>query len=672
MTGAAAQEPAGHGGAAYRADIDGLRAVAVIAVILYHGGIPGMAGGFVGVDVFFVISGYLISSIIFRQLDQGRFSLAGFYERRVRRIAPALGVVLLACSGVAVAMLLPPDLLRFCKSLVATLLFGSNLYFWQTSGYFDTAAATKPLLHTWSLAIEEQFYLVFPLASLVVARYWARGRSRFFLCVLLVSLAACVIVTRRSTDAAFYMPVTRGWELLIGVMLSCWGMPAIRSRALRAALSASGLAAIVAAVFLFTPATPFPGAAALLPTLGTALVIAANRADDPLAGRLLTLPPVVLTGKMSYSLYLWHWPVFVFFRQIAGREPRPLELAALIILIFAVSAASWKFVEEPARRLRGGIPYGTLLRGLVAVAVILTLVGAGGWASDGFAFLQRPEVNRYLAGVRDGNPARARCFSPGIELLERGDPCRLGPDAGERPTFVVWGDSHANALMPVFAALADEQHVGGIFTGASGCIPLLAVRRIDRRDDCARLGDSVVALVGRRRLRDVILVAYWSVYTDGWEIAPPPPQPLIASATPGDTSSPHTVFARALAHTIDALKAQGARVWIVEQVPTQPREVPAWLATVAKRGGDPTILGRTAAEHRARQRFVAGTFRDLADGRTVRLIDPAEMLCASGRCLTSRDGRSLYIDYRHLSTFGAMQLQDFLRPMFRDIAADRY
>ena len=629
-----------------------------------------MGGGFVGVDVFFVISGFLISSIIFRQLDQGRFSLARFYERRVRRIAPALSVVLLACSAVALAMLLPPDLLRYCQSLVATLLFGSNIYFWQTSGYFDTAAVTKPLLHTWSLAIEEQFYLVFPLASLLLARYWARGRTRVFLGLLVVSLAACVILTPRFPDAAFYMPLTRAWELLVGVMLSCSRLPASRSRPLSTALSAAGLAAIVAAAVLFTPATPFPGAAALLPTVGTALVIAVNRVDDPLAGRLLTLPPVVLTGRMSYSLYLWHWPVFVFFRQIAGREPRPLELVGLIVLVFSVSAASWRFVEEPARRLRGGIAYRTLLRGLVAVAIVLTMVGAGGWASDGFAFLQRPAVNRYLAGVRDGNPARARCFSPGIELLERGYPCPLGPEGSVRPTFIVWGDSHANALMPVFGALADEARVGGIFTGASGCIPLLDVRRIDRRDDCARLGDSVAALVGRRHIRDVILVAYWSVYTDGWEIAPPPPQPLIASATPGDTSSPHTVFGRALAGTIDALRARGARVWIVEQVPTQPKEVPAWLATVAKHGGDPTVLGRTATEHRARQRFVARTFQGLADGRTVRLVDPAEVLCASGRCLTSREGRSLYIDYRHLSTFGAMQLRDFFRPMFQAIAED--
>ena len=666
MTGAAAQEPA-HGGAAYRADIDGLRAVAVVSVILYHGGVPGLAGGFVGVDVFFVISGFLISSIIFRQLDQGRFSLANFYERRVRRIAPALSVVLLASTAAATMILLPPDLLRYCRSLVATLLFGSNIYFWRTSGYFDTAATTKPLLHTWSLAIEEQFYLVFPLACVLVARFWPRGRARFFLVILALSLTACVALTPRWPEAAFYLPVTRAWELLVGVMLSCYGMPPIRSAALRRTLSAVGLAAIVAAVLLFTPATPFPGAAALLPTLGTALVIATNRRDDPLTGRLLVLPPVVLTGRMSYSLYLWHWPVFVFFRQLTSREPTPLELVGLVVFIFAVSAASWRLVEEPIRRLRGGVPYGRLLGVLSVIGLVLMAAGSAGSRSDGFAFLQRPDVNRYLAGVRDGNPARSRCFSPGIALLERGTPCRLGP-ANAEPAFAVWGDSHANALMPLFGALAEEEHVAGIFTGASGCIPLLDVRRIDRRDDCARLGDSVVALVGRRHIRDVILVAYWSVYTDGWEIRPPPPQPLLAGVAPGDTASPHTVFVRALRRTVDALRAAGARVWIVEQAPTQPRDVPTWLATVAKRGGDVSLLGRSATAHRARQRFVAGTFRELADGRTVLLVDPATVLCASGRCVTSRDGRSLYMDYRHLSTFGAMQLRELFRPMFRVIA----
>ena len=665
--GAAAGPRSAHGGAAYRRDIDGLRAVAVLSVILYHARVPGFTGGFVGVDVFFVISGFLISSIIFRQLEQGRFSLAQFYERRIRRIAPALTLVLSTCTLAAVVFLLPTELRRFSKSLIATLLFGSNIFFWHTSGYFDTAATTKPLLHTWSLAIEEQFYLGFPLAGMLVARYWPRARSPIFLLALLASLAACVVVTRTLPDAAFYLPMTRGWELLAGVMLASFGLPSIRSGAISTALSAAGLGAVVAAVIGFDSDTSFPGLAALLPTLGTALVIATDRAADPLAGRLLRQPVMVLIGRMSYSLYLWHWPVLVFFRQTAGREPRNAELALLLVFIFLASAASWRFIEEPCRQVRGGIPYGRLVRTLAGVSAVLMLIAVSGWRTDGYAFLQRPDVNRYLLAERDVNPDRGRCFDRGIALMDRGIPCRLGPEAGA-PAFIVWGDSHANALMPVLASLAREEGVAGVFTGASGCVPLLNVRRIDRRDDCARLADSVIALVGRERLRDVILVAYWSVYTDGWEIDPPPAQPLVAARVPGDTTPPRAVFARALGGTVEALRAAGARVWIVEQAPSQPHDVPTWLARAVVRGEVVDQLGRPASEHRARQRWLAELFANMAERRGVRRVDPATVLCPAERCLTSLGGRSLYADYNHLSNFGAMQLRDLFRPMLRSIA----
>jgi hypothetical protein len=251
--------------------------------------------------------------------------------------------------------------------------------------------------------------------------------------------------------------------------------------------------------------------------------------------------------------------------------------------------------------------------------------------------------------------------------MDRGAPCRLGP-AGRAPTFIVWGDSHANALMPVLATLANEEGVSGIFTGASGCVPLLGVRRIDRRDGCARLADSVTVLAGRSRLRDVILVAYWSVYTDGWEIAPPPPAPLLASRVPGDRTPPRAVFTRALRQTVEALRAAGARVWIVEQAPSQPRDVPTWLARVVIRGGDVSQLGRPVSEHRARQRWLAQTFAGMADGRGVLRLDPATVLCPADRCLASLEGRSLYADYNHLSNFGAMHLADLFRPMFRSMA----
>lgn len=655
-----------HGGRAYRADIDGLRAIAVVSVILYHGRVPGFSGGFVGVDVFFVISGFLISSIVFRQLDRGTFSLANFYERRIRRIVPALTLVLIACTAAALTLLLATDLDRFCNSLAATLVFLSNAYFWRTAGYFDTAAGLKPLLHTWSLAIEEQFYLVFPLTAVLVTRYLPRSRTRIFFAALLLSLALCVAVTRLSPDTAFYLPVTRAWELLVGVMLACGMVGAVPARA-RTAIAAVGLGAIVLAVLRFGPGTSFPGAAALLPTLGTALVIAAGRDDDPIAGRILSNPVSVLIGRMSYSLYLWHWPTFVFFRYAARREPHPGELAILLVVIFCVSAASWRFVEEPFRRIHGGIPYRRVLRTLAVASTALMAFALVGWVSGGYSFLQSAEVNGYLAGEADRNPDRERCFDDGFALLDRGASCRLGVTATDSPGFVVWGDSHADALMPLIGSMATEQRISGIFAAASSCVPLLGVH-MDRRDGCARLGDSVVALVRRRRIHDVILVAYWSVYTDGWELPPVPPGPFLTSRAPGDTGSSRLVFSRALSRTIDTLLAAGARVWIIEQVPSQPFNVPRWLATTAKRGGDPSHLGRPVAEHQARQRFVAAVFARVANGRTVITVDPAAALCDARLCPASAGGRSLYADNNHLSTFGATHLRNLLRPMFAAIA----
>jgi peptidoglycan/LPS O-acetylase OafA/YrhL len=656
-----------HGGADYRPDIDGLRAVAVITVIGYHAGVPGFHGGFIGVDVFFVISGFLISSIIFRQLDQGRFSLAHFYERRVRRIAPALGFLLAACTAAALVLFLPNDLWRFCKSLVATLLFASNIYFWRSSGYFDTAAATKPLLHTWSLAIEEQFYLVFPLAALLVARYLPRRRLAVFLACLGLSLAACIIITPRSRESGFYLPVTRAWELLVGIVLACRPLP-VRSPALRAAGSALGLAAIIAAAVVYTPATSFPGVAALLPTLGAALVIGLHTEGDPVTAPLLSAPPAVLTGRMSYSLYLWHWPVLVFFRQLAAREPGPGELSLLLAGIVAVSAFSWRFVEEPCRR-PARMGFRRLAAGAVAAGIVLLLAGIAGWRTRGFAFLQPAGVNAFLAGARDVNPDRHRCFDRGVLLMDRRAPCRLGPDGKTRPAFLAWGDSHANAVMPVLGALASERGISGLFTGASGCAPLVGVRRADRHDDCARLADSAVAMVARLRIRDVLLAAYWSVYTEGWETRPAPPEPLLRNPAGDDATPPREVMAAAIERTVDALQGAGARVWILEQVPSQPREPPTWLATIVKQGGDAAAAGRPLAEHRRRQAPVAGILRAVGGTRAVHLLDPATILCTGTLCPAAGGGRSLYADDNHLSTWGAMRLRPLFAPLFDSMAA---
>lgn len=290
----------------YRPEIDGLRAVAVLPVILFHAGLGLFAGGFVGVDVFFVISGYLITTILLTEIEEDRFSLWTFYERRARRILPALFVVLLACLPFAWVWMLPEQLEAFGKSLVAVMLFGSNILFWRETGYFAPAAEEKPLLHTWSLAVEEQYYLVVPLILMVGLRRFGRNPTFWGLVILsLVSLALCEIGRRSHPSAAFYLAPTRAWELLAGSLCAFIQRHDGRQRRSQV-LSGLGLGLICASVLAFDGQTPFPSLYALVPVLGTVLIILFATADT-LAGRILTLRGFVGIGLISYSAYLWRW-----------------------------------------------------------------------------------------------------------------------------------------------------------------------------------------------------------------------------------------------------------------------------------------------------------------------------------------------------------------------------
>ena len=317
----------------YRKEIDGLRAVAVVPVILFHAGLAVFSGGYVGVDVFFVISGYLITTILISELEQGNFSIARFYERRARRILPALFLVMLCCIPFAWIWMLPKELQDFSLSLVAVALFGSNILFWRQESYFAPAAELKPLLHTWSLAVEEQYYLLFPLALMLC---WRFGRGRVFLTIAGVAVASLLLSEwgwRNAPSANFYLAPMRAWELLIGSLCAFW----LSGRDLRPnnRLSLLGLALIVFAIFYYDDATPFPSVYALLPVLGTALIILFGGAGTWVAG-MLGARPFVGIGLISYSAYLWHQPLFAFARLRSINEPTQslmLVLAALSLVV---------------------------------------------------------------------------------------------------------------------------------------------------------------------------------------------------------------------------------------------------------------------------------------------------------------------------------------------------
>ncbi|MBJ6611533.1 MAG: acyltransferase [Candidatus Thiothrix moscowensis] len=333
----------------YRKEIDGLRALAVLPVILFHAGFGWVPGGFVGVDVFFVISGYLITSIILDELEAGRFTLAGFYERRARRILPALFFVLLVCLPMAWWLLLPAELMNFGKSLIAVAGFVSNILFWLQTDYFAATAEQIPLLHTWSLAVEEQYYLLFPLLLLLT---WDLGKRWLLGLLVLIALLSFVWAEwlwRQSVEANFYLLPSRAWELMLGALAAFYLQKnRVEQGTLAQIASLLGLGLLLVAIFGLHEGVPFPSLYALLPTLGAVLLIM-FATPATWVGRWLGKRVLVGIGLISYSAYLWHQPLFVFARMQATEEPSAVFMAGLIVLTLLLAYASWRWVEQPFR-----------------------------------------------------------------------------------------------------------------------------------------------------------------------------------------------------------------------------------------------------------------------------------------------------------------------------------
>jgi peptidoglycan/LPS O-acetylase OafA/YrhL len=359
----------------YRPDVDGLRAIAILSVVLYHVHLPGFGGGFVGVDIFFVISGFLIGGIVFRDVDAGRYSFVTFYARRARRILPALLGMSLVVSLLALAILESDQLRAFAESDAAALLGSSNGYYWVRAHYFDLDWRLEPLVMTWSLGVEEQFYLFLPPLMLLLHRLSPRAIAPAVALLSVLSLALSVQLVKSQPSAAFYLLPGRAWELGVGVLVALWQERGwtLPGRAVADPISLAALVAIVAAIALFDDKTGFPGVAALLPVGGTAVLIVT--APSWLNRSILATRPMRFIGLVSYSWYLWHWPPLVLARHALGREPKPVEYAVLVLASFAVACVSWRFIETPFRR-RTAMPNVELLK-RYGMALLASLAMAG-------------------------------------------------------------------------------------------------------------------------------------------------------------------------------------------------------------------------------------------------------------------------------------------------------
>lgn len=459
----------------YRPEIDGLRSIAVLAVLLFHLGVPGITGGFTGVDIFFVISGYLITGILMRDLEAGRFSLAQFYRRRALRILPALFAVLIVTGIISVFVLLPSEMAGLGKSVIAALLFVSNIFFWSELDYFKPDAKENPLLHTWSLGVEEQFYILVPIAMWLVYRYARRFLVPLFALSVLGSFLLSVMVIEQMPRASFYLLPTRYWELGVGSLLALAGAR-IEPRGIWAhGLAACGLALIAAGLFWLSPESIFPGPAAVYPVLGAAALIAAGQ--HSFAGQFLSTAGPIWIGKISYSLYLWHWPLIVLWKLRTDPYLSGVEMAALGVISIMMAALSTRFVEQPFRHLPARLSNARVLW----PAALALAVGA----TIGWGLIKQPLALRsYPAQVVTLDGYSDYFDQPEFRARWQYHKCHLDTRSGgfktydaqaclttdERPLVLVFGDSHAAHIWGGIAAARPDLNV--VQASSTNCRPL--------------------------------------------------------------------------------------------------------------------------------------------------------------------------------------------------------
>lgn len=611
--------------AGYRPEIDGLRALAIAPVVLHHAAPALLPGGFAGVDVFFVISGYLITTIIAGELTEGQFNLWRFWERRVRRIVPALAAMLAASTGAAWAMLTPEDFGQFAKALVAASVFASNLHFARGSDYFDSPEGTQALLHTWTLGVEEQFYLLFPLLALGLWRWQCKGALLPAVVLLgLASFALALWLAPRWPLGAFYLLPTRMWELMLGA--ACALLP--RARRANGGLALLGIGLIVAGFALIGPATPAPGFMFLLPTIGTALVL--RFADGgSIAGRVLAWRPLVMVGLISFGTYLWHQPL-LFFLAYRHFGPLPVwQVAVAIAGSLMLGAVSYRLIEQPVRARRW-LARPALLVAVCAAALALPL--AAGLAGHFGQLTPRshPEAAR-LGGLR---PPEAH-----DEMIAPGE----GPLA-----FVLYGDSHAGQ----YYSAATARFGPGALVSAFGCLSAgdLASRPPGdpKEAACRALPDALETVVKTRRVRTVIWAQRWG----RWLYAAGSDEPL---GTTDGAGRPHLLRAM---ERFAARLPDDVHIVLLGNAPTPQAAGPllerGWLrcrafANVACPDSFPLARGEGRAVSAALAAFAARHPR-------FTYVDAAAPLCPAGRCRLVQEGRLNHWDASHLSHSAAARV----------------
>jgi peptidoglycan/LPS O-acetylase OafA/YrhL len=611
----------------YRPDIDGLRAVAVSAIVLFHLQSKMLPGGYLGVDIFFVISGYLITSIIIKRSDLNLFSLLEFYRRRVLRIVPAFIVMIVVTCGVSIFILLPLEMRALTASAAAAAGFTSNIYFWREASYFGGVADGRPLLHTWSLSVEEQFYIFYPILLLFLVKHANKSRALLFIaCVSTISFVLNVIFAESNPVPVFYLLPARAWELGIGGGVALIDLKQ-RAKALYGReLAFTGLIAILAAVALAQPDTPTQQVWALVACAGAACLLLAS--DNPLSNGLLSVRPLRLIGRWSYSLYLWHWPIISLYRINYSNELVAGEIAALFAFSMLAAVISFHVIELPMqRRFRNGPALPIVITGVLSSALVVAAALLLGSRADRLRAWP-PEIARIAAYADYHKRPKRLTLTEQRCAVVRPDrasppacPARDGPSA-----VLLLGDSHAQHIRRALALRFPAQHV--IFTLGHGCRPILGSR--GPRECTQVLEQALRQFIEKRQVQAVVLAAQW---------------------TDEDMER--------ITKTINVIRRYGVRVIVIGPV-------------VEYNGSFPSLLARAIwsrnlrwLDHSRRRK------RALLDRRMEQVVratgahyfSPYQRECPRGRCyLFSRAGEPLHFDYGHFTFSGSTDIIAGLDP----------
>ncbi len=655
----------------YRKDIDGLRAISVLAVVFNHAGIGLFSGGYVGVDIFFVISGYLITSIILREILSNDFSIIRFYERRIRRILPAL-FVMITFTVVASAVMYDSEKFKeFGKSLIATTLFASNINFWMESGYFDAPSQLKPLLHTWSLAVEEQFYIFFPLVMFTLYRYTRKIAPAILFSIAILSLGFAASTVQNNPSTAFYLAHLRTWELLIGAFLALNLTSEGFGRKYSNIIGVVGLALVLIPIFQYTDDTSFPGISALPPVLGAALLIFSGNENKTLTGNFLSLSPLVFIGKISYSLYLWHWPLIIFTKYYLIRQITSTEIGILILITLIISAISWRFVETPFRSKNF---MGTKLIFAFAISgmIFMLLIGGAIYRYKGF-----PE-RAGLEYLQKNTKKEESWLYKDCDINAYDDPediptCIVGND-NIPPSFLVWGDSHTPTFGKAIYASASQNQVSGILTYSQGCPAFLDMIPSPQVGDvpCLSYNKMVLRYLEEHpEIKTVILASRWTIWIE--ESRYKQEEGTRAYLTDALNELPNTatsqqLFTAGLERTIQTLQGMHRKVVIIAPLPEIGYDVPSANFIASRTGRDINkIIAPTLEEYKTRNQNTFTILKALEEKYKIQVLEPWKSLCQDNICRVAIDGIPLYRDDDHLSVFGSEFISPIFDPFFESI-----